>query len=594
MERNQVKPEHQWRLEDIYPNEDQLEQELAKLATLSKELSAKSGSLNSAKALAAVLDLYYEARHLAERAFSYTRMRRDENNADGKYQALSDRAMGAVMQLEEAAAFLGPELLALPEEEVIAWVKAEPSLAVYERHILETLRMRPHMLDEAGERLLAMAGEVLSGPRNIFTMLNNADMKFPTIKDENGEDVTITHGRYVMLLESQDRRVRKDAYDNLYATFRKQINTIAATYATSVKADVFSARARNYAKAIDEALDPNEVPVSVYDNLVATIRSNSGQMGRYLSLRKKMLDVPELHFYDLYVPIAKDFDLKLPYEEAIDVVRKGLAPLGEEYLAKMEKAFTDSWVDVCETTGKTSGAYSWGVYGTHPYVLLNYQPTMDNIFTIAHELGHAMHSYHSNEAQPYPTSDYVIFVAEVASTVNELLLLEYLTKNAKSDAERAALLNHKLETIRGTVYRQTMFADFEKQTHAMCENNEALTPDSLCALYGKLNAQYYPGAVVDENIALEWARIPHFYRPFYVYQYATGFSAATALSRAILDGKSGALESYLSFLSGGSSASPLELLRKAGVDMESPAPVQACMKEFADALTQLEVLLSNG
>ena len=592
MERKQVPVEKTWKIEDLYADDAAFEADYAKLAAKTEELALLKGTLSGGSGkLLAVLESYYSAMLILEHIYSYAMMSKDTDSRSPKFQALHERAQNAYVRFGEASSYITPELLAMPVGTAAAWVEQNDGLKIYARMISEAERMRPHTLDEQGERLLAMAGDVLAAPDAIFSMIDDADIRFDPIQDENGKEAAVTHGSYSVFLESRDRRVRKDAFTSMLSAFEKQKNTIGTTYASSVKADVFIARARNFAGSLDAALKPNEVPQSVYDNLLATIESNAPVMQRYIDLRKRALGIDEVHFYDLYVAIASDWDLRLPYEKAAETVRKALAPMGGDYMRELDRAFESRWIDVCETEGKRSGAYSNGVFGVHPYVLLNYQESLDNIFTIAHEMGHAMHSFYSAKTQPYPTADYVIFVAEVASTVNELILLDYLTKNAPDDDARAALLNHKLESIRGTVYRQTLFAAFEKASHAMAEAGEPLTNDALCAVYRDLYGRFYPGLVIDDLLPYEWMRIPHFYRAFYVYQYATGYSAAVALSRGILQGKPGALENYLKFLSGGGSMSPLDLLRGAGVDMSSPAPVEACMKEFEETLTLLEGLL---
>ncbi len=592
MERKDIPAGMSWRLEDIYLEDAALEADFTKLTAMCGQYASLRGTLgNGADALLGALICHFDAWLVLERIYTYAMMRKDEDNRDPKYQALYDRAQGALTKLDEAGSFLTPELLSLAPGTVDGYLKKEPKLAIYERFLREIERQREHALNEQGEKLLAMAGEVLAAPDSIFRMIDNADMKYRPVKDENGQTVNVTHGSFAVLLESQDRRVRKAAFRSMYAEYEKLKNTIGTTYASSVKADVFVSRARRYESSLAAALEPGEVPEAVYDSLLNTVESYAPAMQRYLALRKRRLGLNKLHFYDLYVPIASDWDLKLPYEQAAAIVSKALEPMGKTYAKDLATAFDERWIDVYETQGKTSGAYSCGVHDVHPYVLLNYQQSLDNIFTIAHEMGHAMHSYYSSKTQPYPTSQYVIFVAEVASTVNELLLLDHLTKTAPDKAAKAALLNHKLESIRGTVYRQTLFAAFERESHRMAEAGEPLTNERLCAAYQGLYERYYPGLVIDKQLPLEWMRIPHFYRAFYVYQYATGFSAAAALSRAILEGKPGALEKYLAFLASGGSKSPLELLRGAGVDMASPEPVVACMEEFVSALAELEALL---
>lgn len=593
MERNQIPVEKTWKLEDLYADEAAFEADLALLAEKTAALAALKGTLaGGPDRLLAVLDAQYGAMQILERVYSYAMMRKDIDSRDAANQALNERAQSAYVRFGEAASYITPELLAMPEGTATKWADENEGLAIYRRAIAEAERMRAHTLDEQGERLLAMAGEVLNAPDQIFSMIDNADIRFDPIVDEEGKEAEMSHGRYGVYLESPDRRVRREAFVSMLSAFERQKNTVGTTYASAVKADIFTSRARGFQSSLMAALEPDEVPQAVYDNLLSTIEGSAPVMGRYIDLRREKLGVEDgVHFYDLYVPIATGWDMRVPYERAAQVVKAALEPLGGDYCGNLNAAFDSRWIDVYETPGKRSGAYSNGVFGVHPYVLLNYQETLDSIFTIAHEMGHAMHSFYSAKTQPYPTNDYVIFVAEVASTVNELILLDYLTKNAPDAAAKAALLNHKLESIRGTVYRQTLFAAFEKESHRLAEAGEPLTNEALCGVYRDLYERYYPGLVIDDLLPYEWMRIPHFYRAFYVYQYATGYSAAVALSRAILDGRPGALDSYLTFLSGGGSKSPLELLRGAGVDMSSPEPVAACMKEFESALAELKGLL---
>jgi oligoendopeptidase F len=431
-------------------------------------------------------------------------------------------------------------------------------------------------------------------PSDIFTMINNADIKFPKIKNENGEERELTHGRYVQFLENSDRNVRQAAFEGMYSTFKKQKNTLAATLNASIKKDIFYAKVRKYPSALESAVDKDNVPVSVYTNLIETIHEHFPLFHRYISLRKKVLGVDDLQMYDVYVPLVKEVDMKFSYEEAKELVIESLKPLGEEYLSEMVKGFDSRWVDVYENEGKRSGAYSSGTYGTPPYILLNYNESLDNVYTLTHELGHSMHSFYSRKEQPYPYSGYSIFVAEVASTLNEALLTHHLLNNTDDPRKKMYILNHYLDSFRGTVFRQTMFAEFEKLTHEKVEAGEALTSEVLSKIYYDLNLNYFgPDMDVNQDIELEWARIPHFYYNFYVYKYATGFSAAAALSKQILEEGAPAVERYLSFLKSGSSDYPIEVLKKAGVDMTSPEPIRQALKVFEDTLTQLEALFEE-
>ncbi len=458
----------------------------------------------------------------------------------------------------------------------------------------ELNEQRAHVLTEAEEAILAQASEVTSSPSNTFGMLNNADMKFPTIKDEDGEEVEITHGRYIRFLESSDRRVREDAFKAVYQTYDHYKNTFASTLSGQVKQDLFYANVRKYQSARQAALSKNHIPEVVYDQLIKTVNNRLDLLHRYIRLRKKVLGVDELHMYDLYTPLVKDVKMDIPYEEAKELVLKGVEPLGEEYVSTLREGFDKRWVDVEENVGKRSGAYSSGAYGTMPYILMNWQDNVNNLFTLAHEFGHSLHSYYTRKHQPYLYGDYTIFVAEVASTLNEALLNDYMVKHTEDPKEKLYLLNHFLEGFRGTVFRQTMFAEFEQLIHEKAANGESLTPELLTKTYYDLNVKYFgEDLIIDEEIGLEWARIPHFYYNFYVYQYATGYSAAAALSKQILEEGEPAVTRYLEFLQAGSSDYPIEVLKHAGVDMTSPEPIEQALSVFEKALTEMEQLLDT-
>jgi len=589
-ERKDVSTELKWRLEDIYASDTLWEADMARLQEKLPELTSFQGRLGaSARNLLDGLNLLNEIDEMAAKVGVYARMRKDEDNTDPKYQGMYERAASLAVQVMSAAAFIRPELLAVEDNVLEEYMASNPELELYRQFLHNTSRMRAHTLSASEERIVAMAGEVGLAIPAIFTMLNNADLKFASIEDEEGRTVELTKGRYIKYMQSPDRRVRKDAYDALYSSYRALINTIGSTYAASVKGDAFNARVRNYGSCLETALDRNNIPVEVYGNLLEAVRSRLDLMHRYITLRKKALDLDKVHMYDIYAPIVPDIDWPVTYEEAKKTVCEGLAPLGDEYVAVLKKGLESGWVDVVESRGKTSGAYSWGEYGSHPFVLLNWQDNLDNMFTLAHEMGHAMHSHYSWTTQPYVYSDYSIFLAEVASTANEVLLMKHLLGLTEDPVRRMYLLNHLLEQFRGTLYRQTLFAEFEKITHEMFEAGQALTPDVFNDIYTKLNRDYYGDEIVlDDNIAIEWARIPHFYRAFYVYQYATGFSAAVALAEGILGHGAPARERYIQFLSGGSSKYPIDLLAHAGVDMTSPDPVHRALDVFEEALEEME------
>lgn len=590
--REEIPADLKWRLEDIYETDADWEKEFATAKKLLPELTAFKGKLgDSAQNVLTVYRLKDHLLEKAERLYGYAHMRKDEDNTNPKYQRLYGLAESFLVEISTALSWLEPELMAIPEGQLQQFFQDERGLEHYRFAIEETLRMKPHILSPAEEEIVAMAGEIGNSPGHIFMMLNNADIKFPMIRDENGEEVELTKGRYNQFLESKDRRVRKDAFTALYDTYRKQINTLAATYYASVKSDVFFAKVRKFPSAREAALFPDNVPVSVFDNLIAAVHEALPEMHRYIRLRKMMLNLPELHMYDLYTPLVQDVDIKVTYDEAKKTVEEGLRPLGEVYLSGLREGFTSGWIDVMENQGKTSGAYSSHAYPVHPFVLLNYHETVDNMFTLAHEMGHAMHTYFSTKHQPYTYSRYTIFVAEVASTCNEALLMNHLLNKVQDQLEKMYLLNHYLETFRGTVFRQTMFAEFEKIVHEMVERGEVLTPEVLNEVYYGLNKTYFGSdMVVDKDIEIEWARIPHFYTAFYVYKYATGFSAATALAKQILGEGEPAVERYLNFLKSGGSDQPINLLRKAGVDMSSPEPVKEALQVFKSTLDQMEQL----
>jgi oligoendopeptidase F len=591
MKRNEIDDKYKWNLGDIYATDDVWEQDFQKLQGIMPTLKdLKNGFLDSAQSLLSALQRIDETSLLCERLYVYAKMRRDEDNANGKYQGMTDRAMSLYVAVSGETSFVAPALLSESEEKLEGYISGETGLAPYAFMIRDIIRQKKHVLSENEEKLLSMSADFASGARNIFTMLDNVDLKFGEVETPDGP-VTLTHATYIQLMQNKNRDVRKAAYDQYYSTFAGSINTIAATYATSVKKDVFYANARKYDSALAKALFSDNVPTSLYDGLINCIHDNLDIMHDYVDVRKKLLGLKDIAMYDIYVPLVADTDQKYSYEQAMDVVTDALSPMGNDYLLLLRRAQNEGWIDVFENEGKTSGAYSWGPYGTHPYVLLNHREDLDSVFTIAHELGHAMHSWYSEENQPYPTASYTIFVAEVASTVNEILLTKHLLATA-GDALKKYALCHYLDQFRTTVLRQTMFAEFEKISHAMCADGQPLTHENLSAQYAALNTRYYGEAMQgDTNIAIEWARIPHFYNAFYVYKYATGFSAAVMIATDIYEKKPGTLEKYLAFLKSGGSDYPLNLLKKAGVDFEGAAPVHHCMKEFRAALAQFKSIM---
>ncbi|MFC4184259.1 oligoendopeptidase F [Saccharococcus thermophilus] len=592
--RSEIPVEETWRLEDIFPTDEAWEQEFQEVKKMIPKLAEYQGRLGeSADTLYEALQYQDEVSMRLGKLYTYAHMRYDQDTTNAFYQGLNDRATSLYSEASSAMAFIVPEILAIDEAKLRSFLEEKQELKLYEHALDEINRQRPHVLSAEEEALLAQAAEVMQSSASTFSMLNNADLTFPTIIDENGEEVEVTHGRFIRFLESTDRRVRRDAFKAVYDTYEKYKNTFASTLAGTVKKDNFFARVRRYKSAREAALSSNNIPESVYDNLIETVHEHLPLLHRYVRLRKKVLGLDELHMYDLYTPLVQDVKMEVTYEEAKEYMLKALTPLGEEYLSIVKEGLENRWVDVRENKGKRSGAYSSGAYGTHPYILLNWQDNVNNLFTLVHEFGHSVHSYYTRKTQPYPYGDYSIFVAEVASTCNEALLNDYLLKTMDDEKKRVYLLNHYLEGFRGTVFRQTMFAEFEHMIHIKAQEGEALTADSLTSLYYELNKKYFgDDIVVDQEIGLEWARIPHFYYNYYVYQYATGFSAATALSKQILEEGEPAVKRYIEFLKAGSSDYPIEVLKKAGVDMTSAEPIRQACQVFAEKLEEMEKLLS--
>ena len=592
--RSEIVVEDTWRLEDIFASDDTWEKEFQEVKALIPHVKDFQGKLGeSAGSLYEALQFQDGLLERLGKLYAYSHMRYDQDTTNSFYQGLDDRMKNLYAQAASGLAFIVPEILSIDEEKLKGFLNEKEELKLYEHSLEEINLQRPHVLPAEQEALLAEASEALGAAENTFGMLNNADLEFPSIKDENGVEVEVTHGRFTTFLESADPRVRRDAFKAVYETYGKFRNTFSSTLSGNVKKDNFYARVRNYSSAREAALSDNNIPESVYDNLVSTINEHLPLLHRYVKLRKRVLGLNELHMYDLYTPLVKDVKMEISYEEAKDMILKGLAPLGEEYVGILKEGFENRWVDVHENKGKRSGAYSSGAYGTNPYVLMNWQNNINNLFTLAHEFGHSVHSYYTRKTQPYPYGNYSIFVAEVASTTNESLLNDYLLNTIEDEQKRIYLLNHYLEGFRGTVFRQTMFAEFEHLIHQKAQNNEALTAESLTNDYYELNKKYYgtEDIIVDEEIGLEWSRIPHFYYNYYVYQYATGFSAAAALSKGILTEGDPAVERYIGFLKAGSSDYPIEVLKKAGVDMTSKKPVEDALKVFEEKLTELEKLL---
>jgi len=592
--RQQVPVEETWNSETIYSNDEAWESDFQALKEKVPALIGFKGRLGeSAETLYEALQLRDNLSRQLHKLYTYAHMRYDEDTANSHYQALNDRAGSLASQVSAQLAFMTPELLSIDENQIEAFMEQNESLRVY-RHAFDELALeRPHVLTEAEEAILAQAGDVLGQSSSTFGMLNNADLKFPKVKNEKGEEVELTHGRYITFLESADRSVRERAFKAMYGTYAQYLNTFASTLSGSVKKDNFYATVRKFESARQSALHHNAIPESVYDGLVEAVNERLDLLHRYVALRKRALGLDELHMYDLYTPLVKDVEMKVSYEEAKQWMVDGLAPLGEEYVQIVKDGLESRWVDVRETRGKRSGAYSSGAYDTQPFILMNWQDNVNNLFTLAHEFGHSVHSHYTRTSQPYPYGDYSIFVAEVASTTNEALLNDHLLKTRTAKEERLYLLNNQLETFRGTLFRQTMFAEFEHMIHQAAQEGVSLTPEYLNETYLELNKRYFGDEIViDEEISYEWARIPHFYYNYYVYQYATGISASAALSQQIMEEGEPAVRRYIdNFLKAGSSDYPIEVLKAAGVDMTTKEPVLKALDQFEAVLDEMESLL---
>ncbi|QCT03493.1 oligoendopeptidase F [Paenibacillus algicola] len=588
--RTEVPAEHKWKLEDMFADQKAWDQTYEEVRRLTESSKQYQGKLNEAEAIKQCFELEDEIGQHTERLFVYAHMHHDEDTADPTYQALTQKAKKLSVEVGEALSFITPEILAMTDSQLDELIK-NPLLSEYTFTLTEMKREKAHILSKTEEALLAQVGNLSSAPQTIFGMLNNADMKFPKIKDENGKEVELTHGSYIQFLENPNRQVREAAFKAVYETYSKQKNTIAATLNANVNKNIFYSRVRKYPSVLEMSLYGDNIPKEVYTNLVDTIHESLPLLHRYMQLRKKLLGVDELHMYDLFAPLVDEYKLDITYEEAKQQVKDGLQPLGAEYLGFLQEGYDNGWIDVYENENKRTGAYSWGAYGTHPYVLLNHKNNLNSMFTLAHEMGHALHSFYSDNALKYRDAQYTIFLAEVASTTNEALLMDYLLKKSTDPKEKMYLLTYYADQFRTTVFRQTMFAEFEKIVHERAEQGDSLTPQDLSDIYYELNVKYHgKDMVVDKDISMEWARIPHFYNSFYVYKYATGFSAATSFSKQILEEGQPAVDRYLSFLKSGGSDFSIQILKKAGVDMSSPEPIREAMSVFEDVITQMEQL----
>ena len=591
--RDQVKVEDTWNLQDMYASDSDWEEDIKVILGKAEELVKFEGKVcESADTLLQVLELSAFISEKLEFAYNYAARLFDEDQGNTLHQSMNQKVFSIMAKISSDVSFIDPEILACDEAKLEEFYNKEPKLDLYKKQIKEIQRLKAHTLSAEMEKVVAMTTEMSNTASEVYEAFTNVDMKFPSIKDEDGEEVELTHGRFVPFLMSANRRVREDAFKAYYDTMKDYINTLASSYSGEVKQRVFHSRVRGYASNLEAAVDANNVSPEVYDNLVKTVNANLDKLHAYVSLRKKCLGVDELHMYDIYTPMIADVAKKVTYKEAQETICKALAVLGDDYVELLKEGFSNRWIDVYENKGKQGGAYSATAYGCHPYMLLNYNDTFDDMFTTAHEMGHSMHSHYSNSAQPYIYSNYKIFVAEVASTCNEILLLEYLLKNCADKKERAYLLNHYLDSFKGTVYRQTQFAEFEKITNEMVENGDSLNAENLSTIYKDINERYYgPDMISDPEIAYEWARIPHFYYNFYVYQYATSFCAAVAIAEMILTEGEPAVARYKKFLSSGCTDAPVELLKIAGVDLTTPAPIEAALAKMGEIVKELEELV---
>lgn len=591
--RSEIPLEHRWKLEDIFTNQQEWDKEFDLVQQQLKDIQQFQGQLHDPEKLKQCFALEDELSLHTERLYVYANMKHHEDTAESTYQALSDKSRKLSVDVGEALSFITPEILSLSDEQLQEFIK-NASLAPYKTTLEEMLRRKPHILSQTEEALLAQVGNLAQAPSTIFSMLNNADLKFPKVKNENGDEVELTHGRYIQFLESKNREVRQNAFEAMYATYSKHKNTIAATLNANVTKNVFYARTKKYPSVMEMSLFGDNIPTEVYTNLIHTIHENLPLMHRYLALRKKLLKVDELHMYDLFAPLVDEFEMEISFEEAKKRIKDSLEPLGNDYIQALQDGYQSGWIDVYENEGKRSGAYSWGAYGTHPYVLLNHKDNLNSMFTLTHEMGHAIHTYLSDQALPYRDAQYTIFLAEVASTLNEALLMNHMLEHATDPKEKMYLLTYYADQFRTTVFRQTMFAEFEKIVHEKAEQGVSLTPQDLSQIYYDLNVKYHGNdMVVDQDIEMEWARIPHFYTSFYVYKYATGFSAAASFSKQIVDEGQPAVDRYLDFLKSGGSDYSINILKKAGVDMSTPEPIQQAMDVFEGLIEEMEQLTAE-
>ncbi|MPM24379.1 Oligoendopeptidase F, plasmid [bioreactor metagenome] len=589
VDRSKIEEKFKWQIEKMYASKDAIEKDIKKVKDLIEKAKEYKGKLSEKwENLYEALKVSEDASRILQNLYVYTHMKQHEDTRINENQSIATKTDMLSTELSMATSYIVPELIAIDDARLKEYLTHD-ELSFYEKHISEILREKPHTLTEREEEILAAVSDLSGIPENVYDMLSFADLEFPEIEDEEGKKVKLTHSNYSIFLKSKNQKVRKDAFDAMYSVYGQYKNTFASTLYGGIKAEIFYAKTRNYESALQASLFQDDISVDVYNNLISAVDENLDALNKYIELKKKLLALDEIHMYDLYVPLTDKFDMKITYEEAKEIILEALKPLGEEYLGLIKRAFDERWIDVYENEGKQGGAYSWGSYDSEPYILMNYNDDLNSLFTLIHELGHSMHSYYSKHNQEYLYSSYKIFVAEVASTLNELLLINYLLEKSNSKEERIYLLNYYIEQFRTTVYRQTMFGEFEKLTHERVEAGEPLTAQEFNEIYYKLNEKYYgKSSIIDQQIELEWARIPHFYSNFYVYKYATGFSAASALSQQILEEGQNAVDRYILFLKSGGSEYPLVQLKKAGVDMQKKESIDDALKIFGELVDQLE------
>lgn len=588
-DRSSIESIYKWNIDEMYNNKEAIDVDIKKVESILKEVKNYKGKLGSSKdSLYKALKLSEDASRIVQNLYVYTHMKQHEDTRINENQGMATKIEMLSTELSMATSYIVPEIISIDDKILNEFLESK-DLSFYEKYIDDILREKPHTLSEREEEILAATSDISGVAENVYDMLSFADLEFPEIEDEKGNKVKLTHSNFSVFLKSKNQRVRKDAFEALYSVYDKYKNTFASTLYGGIKSEIFYSKMRKHKSALEGSLFNDDVSVDVYNNLILAIDENLDSLNKYVELKKRFLGLEEIHMYDLYVPLTDKFDMKIPYEKAQDIILKALRPLGEDYLNIIKKAFSERWIDVYENEGKQGGAYSWGSYDSHPYILMNYHDDLNSLFTLIHELGHSVHSYYSRTSQEYLYSNYKIFVAEVASTLNELLLINYLLDNSSSREETIYLLNYYLEQFRTTVYRQTMFAEFEKITHEKVEGKEPLTAKEFTDIYYGLNEKYYGKSCnVDRQIGLEWARIPHFYSNFYVYKYATGFSAASALSQQILKEGESAVQRYISFLKSGGSEYPLVQLKSAGVDMEKKESVDSALSVFSELVDKLE------